>query len=557
VDVGAIRQVPLFRDLPDAALQRLAARARVTRWPEEALVFRRGDAADAAFIVASGAVAILGGLGDDEVIASLGPGSVVGELALLTGEPRSATLRAEADTELLAIDRDDFEALLREQPSVGLELSRQIGRRLVDTTRLLREEVPTRLAGVFGSDVSALAQALMDTGSTVGVLAVPGAQPAPLPGGAVALSDESFDSFDGRSARRVEDLDYALVVLPDVPTELGAAARRAARYVFTFGPPPAWLREPGPQPLHVPCQPGRPGIERAVRWLTGRAVGLALSSGGSKAIAHVGVIRALREQQVPIDAVAGSSGGALCAIGVAFDFPHDVMVARLRELARLTRLHRFDFHVVPRAGFFKGVRLHHLFEAWLPGVDLTTAHVPVWLVATNVHTGAEVALDRGLVSDALRASMSIPGAFDPWTIGDDALIDGAVVNPLPASVLRDAGVGTVVASNVAGQELAIPSRGRSPHLVQTMARMINSMERELIKTQTPFVDVMVRPVVRAQNSFDFSAVDAFIAEGTRAARATLDSLSPEARARLFSWAGQDVVDIRSAAPSPGTASPTR
>jgi len=349
----------------------------------------------------------------------------------------------------------------------------------------------------------------------------------------------------------VDGLDHILVVLPDAHTP---AALAAMRYVFTAGAAPAWLDVPGRRPLTVRCQPGAPGIERALRWLTGKAVGLALSSGGSKAIAHVGVIRVLREQGVPIDAVAGSSGGALGAVGVAFDVPDDVMLARLRELARHTRLHRFDFHVVPRAGFFKGVRLRHLFESWMPGIDLAASHIPVWLLATNVHTGAEVVLDHGLISDTLRASMSIPGAFDPWTVGDEALIDGAVVNPLPASVLRDAGVGTVVASNVAGQQLTIPSRGRSPHLVQTMARMVNSMERELIKTQTPLVDLMVRPVVKAQNSFDFSAVDAFIAEGERAARAALEALPASGRARLF---GQAVVDVRATAPSSGTVSPTR
>jgi predicted acylesterase/phospholipase RssA len=111
-------------------------------------------------------------------------------------------------------------------------------------------------------------------------------------------------------------------------------------------------------------------------------------------------------------------------------------------------------------------------------------------------------------------------------------MDGAVVNPLPASVLRDVGVGTVIASNVAGQELAVPARGRAPHLVQTMARMITSMERELIKTQAPLVDVMIRPVVKAQNSFDFSAIDKFVAEGVRAARDVLDGLSPAEWARL-------------------------
>lgn len=551
VDVGAIRQVQLFRDLPDDALARIAARARLTRWPEGAVVFRRGDAGDAAYIVRSGAVEILAGEDDADTVASLGADSVVGELALLTGEPRSATLRTTAPTELLAIDRADFDAMVAEQPSVGLELSRQLSRRLVDTTRLLRAEVPTRVAAVWGAGAAALAGALLAEG-TVGVLTLPGGRAPELPHGTVALTaDDGMPDWGGR---RIHGLDVALVVLPDVASPLGVAARDGARYVFTFGDPPAWARPAGRRPLHVRCPEGPAGVERAVRWLTGRAVGLALSSGGSKAVAHVGVIEVLHERRVPIDAVAGSSGGALAAVAVAFGLSSAEMMAHVHELARQTRLHRFDFHVVPRAGFFKGVRLRHLFETWFPGAQLDSAELPIWLLATNVHSGSEVVLDRGPVSDALRASMSIPGAFDPWLVEREPLIDGAVVNPLPASVLRDAGVGTVIASNVAGQELTIPTRGRSPHLVQTMARMINSMERELVKTQAPLVDVMVRPVLKAQNSFDFRDVDAFVAEGARAARAAIDALAPEDRARFL---GQGRPPLGATAPSPGTAAPTR
>jgi predicted acylesterase/phospholipase RssA/CRP-like cAMP-binding protein len=551
VDVGAIRQVPLFRDLSDDALSRIAARAQLTRWPEGAIVFRQGDAGDAAYIVRSGAVEILAGADAADTVASLGADSVVGELALLTGEPRSATLRTTAPTELVAIDRADFEAMLAAQPSIGLELSRQLSRRLVDTTRLLRAEVPTRIAGVWGGGARDLAAALLAEG-TVGVLTLPGARAPELPHGAVALTDDG--GLPDWGGRRVDGLDVALMVLPDVPSPLGLAARNLTRYVFTFGSPPSWLAQAGRRPLHVRCPEGPAGVERAVRWLTGRAVGLALSSGGSKAVAHVGVIEVLHDCRIPIDAVAGSSGGALAAVALAFGVPPDEMMVRVRELARQTRLHRFDFHVLPRAGFFKGVRLRHLFETWFPGAELSSAELPIWLLATNVHTGSEVVLDRGPVSDALRASMSIPGAFDPWLVAQEPLIDGAVVNPLPASVLRDAGVGTVVASNVAGQELTIPTRRRSPHLVQTMARMINSMERELIKTQAPLVDVMVRPVLKAQNSFDFSDVDGFVAEGARAARAALDSVPPDDFARFF---GQTRPGAGATAPSPGTAPPIR
>jgi NTE family protein len=328
-------------------------------------------------------------------------------------------------------------------------------------------------------------------------------------------------------------------VLPDVETPLGAAARGMARYLITFGPAPRWMHSPGRHPVQVRCELGPAGVARAVRWITGRAVGLALSSGGSKALAHIGVMQVLRERRIVIDAVTGSSGGALAAVAVAFDMPQSLVESRIHDFARQTRLHRFDFHVMPRSGFFKGVRIRRLFESWFPGVELTDARLPVWLLATNVHTGAEVVLDRGAVSDALRASMSIPAAFDPWMVDQVPLIDGAVVNPLPASVLRDAGVGTVIASNVAGQELTLPTRGRSPHLVQTMARMITSMERELIKTQTPLVDVMIRPLVRAHNSFDFSNIDAFIAEGARAARASLDGLTAAECARIAPAVGQD------------------
>jgi len=120
----------------------------------------------------------------------------------------------------------------------------------------------------------------------------------------------------------------------------------------------------------------------------------------------------------------------------------------------------------------------------------------------------------------MRASMSIPGAFNPWPLGGRLLMDGAVVNPMPASVLRDAGLRLVIGSNVAGQEtLPAPDQpGRAPHLLQIMFRIVGTVEREMIKAQLPLADVVVRPVVTATGSFDFSRLDAFVAEGERAAR---------------------------------------
>ena len=171
------------------------------------------------------------------------------------------------------------------------------------------------------------------------------------------------------------------------------------------------------------------------------------------------------------------------------------------------------------------MRIRNQFHTWSEGATFADTRIPCWMVATDVALGAEVVINRGSLSDAIRASMSIPGAMNPWPIGDRRCIDGAVVNPMPASVLRDAGLRLVIGSNVAGQELPTEER---PHLLQIMSRMVNSMEREMIKAQLPLVDVVIRPRVGPAASFDFSRIDDFVLEGERAAREAL----PEIKAAL-------------------------
>ena len=150
-------------------------------------------------------------------------------------------------------------------------------------------------------------------------------------------------------------------------------------------------------------------------------------------------------------------------------------------------------------------------------------------MATDVALGAEIVINSGALADGIRASMSIPGAMNPWPFGNRRCIDGAVVNPMPASVLRDAGLRLVVGSNVAGQELAADGL-HDPHLLQIMSRMVNSMEREMIKAQLPLVDVVIRPKVGPASSFDFGRIDEFVLEGERAAREAL----PELKAAMAS-----------------------
>jgi NTE family protein len=121
--------------------------------------------------------------------------------------------------------------------------------------------------------------------------------------------------------------------------------------------------------------------------------------------------------------------------------------------------------------------------------------------------------------------MGIPAVFPPVQWGDRWLTDGGIVTPLPTGPLRDAGIATVIASNVAGQDPDVRATpDRAPRLVETLGRIVSAMEREVLGPEVALADVQVRPVVRAANSFDFRHVEDYLAEGERAAREALPAI---------------------------------
>ena len=532
-----LRAIPFFRNLPVDALEAIVDRLKLESFSPGDVVFRKGEPSGSMYLVRSGQVDVVleGDMtphSDREPLASLGPGSFVGELGLLLDEPRSATLLAVTESELLGLSRSDLDSLLDRYPAIALDLSRELGRRLVATNRRIAPPAITRCAAVWGGGTADVARALVeDESGRVGVLVLPGANaPAGLPPEVKVLESKGItaEAIAGYRSQQVEDLDLLLIVLPGQVTGEARAAADLAEHLISFGEHPGWAVRTGLPHRILACDGSSRALRRCGRWVSGRAVGLVLSSGGSKCVAHIGVLRVLREAGVEIDAVAGTSGGAIVAAGMAFDIPETQMLEWMREMARNTKFRRFDVNLLPRAALFKGVKLRDLFDLWLGGRTFPESVIPFWAVASDVETGEEVVIGEGKVADGLRASMSIPGAFNPWPHGGRRLIDGAVVNPMPASVLREAGLRYVIGSTVAGQEIfgkGPGAPGRTPHLLQIMSRMLSSMEREMIKAQIPLVDVCIRPQVYAASSFDFSQADAFVAEGERAARAHLPEIA--------------------------------
>jgi predicted acylesterase/phospholipase RssA/CRP-like cAMP-binding protein len=499
-----LRAVPFFRSLPGDRLQSLVAALRSEAHAAGTTIFREGDEADALYLVDAGLVEVRR---NGESLAALGPGSFVGELGLLLGEPRSADLVAVADTRLWVLHRAAVDELLEQHPALAVELSRELGRRLLLTNERVAPVAALDVTAYWG-DPAKLDRLVDEVRDLTGVDPVVLPPDAPLPKDATEI--------DGR---------LVLAVLPAERTRRSRAVLRIAAHVLCTRPPAPWVTRRHEGPTLLRCD-GTMSLERGARWITGRAVGLALSSGGSKTVAHLGVIRRLQEEGVPIDAIAASSGGAMIAAAVAAGLPHERRLRHLAEIADLLAVRRWDFNVPPRTGVMKGQRLRDALDRMLEGRTFADLHLPLAVVATDLGSGREVVLDSGPLADAVRASIGIPGAFDPWRVDGRLLIDGAVVNPMPASVLRDRALPIVIGSMVAGKrdDPDAPPLEAAPPIMQTMLRMVNLMERELIERQLPLVDVLIRPEVAASYSFDFTNIDPFIEEGERAAAQTLASV---------------------------------
>jgi NTE family protein len=150
----------------------------------------------------------------------------------------------------------------------------------------------------------------------------------------------------------------------------------------------------------------------------------------------------------------------------------------------------------------------------------------MYVVAADILSGDEVIFDSGSVADAVRASMSVPVLVNPWYHQGRYLVDGGIVNPLPASVLRDRGADIVIASSVI-QPLRDSYSGRMdqmPHVFQIIFNIFSAMEAEVIKKQLPLIDVLIHHNVAAKHTLDFEHANELVRLGEECALQMLPAI---------------------------------
>ena len=252
-------------------------------------------------------------------------------------------------------------------------------------------------------------------------------------------------------------------------------------------------------------QPERPGV------------GIALSGGAARGIAHVGVLKVLAEQKIPIDFVAGTSAGSIAGAALAAG----MSIEEIEQLSRSLRWKDMGRMTLSRLGVQSNARMEEFLRKVLPITRFEELPIPFAAVATDLHSGEPVVMSgQGDIPFAIRASCTIPGWYVPVT--DDKgrqLVDGGLVANVPAAAARSLGADVVIAVdvNAEGAKFLGPPQSAIGVIFQSM--MV--VQRTVSALQLQDADIVIRPRVGHIRWDEMKRADELIRLGEEAAHATL------------------------------------
>lgn len=245
-------------------------------------------------------------------------------------------------------------------------------------------------------------------------------------------------------------------------------------------------------------------------------IALVLGAGSSKGFAHIGVLKILESNKIPIHMIVGTSVGS--AVGSLYAYGYNAF-----ELQKMSfSIEKGDIVdlTVPDNGFIKGEKLEEFINRTVKNTPMEKLKIPFYAVATDIKSGQEVVLGKGNTGQAVRASCSIPGIFRPVRIADKIYVDGGVVSPVAVDAARRFGADIVIAVDIsAGAERALPE-----NTIETILQSLNVMYSKLASIQLCNANVVIKPKVGYIGSSDFSKRHEAILEGEKAALETLPQI---------------------------------
>ena len=590
-DAEFLRNVHIFASLPQPLLERVAALATDVSLRRGEWLFRQGDPAEGVYVVRVGHLEVYSEGSELQAINTLTRGAVLGELALLSGSARSASIRALRDTEILKIDKAHFDALLRAEPELALGLTRALSRQLqLQASRVARVEKRPRPVTIALHASSAqvplteLADELSRAMCLRGKVAVVYAGAS-----STAAEDESsraetaarfgplieqcerdhdqvlmlcgenreptpWDEFCLSRADRILAVVAGPIPEPGSPERDAAVARLGGADLVGYGigtgsgELAGWvdaLRPPATFAVGA-SDTHRADVRRLARRLSGHSLGVVLAGAGARAFAHLGVLEVLLDAGAPVDRVAGVSMGAFVGGLLAQGYDSASIDACCYE--EWVRRNPLNDYTVPRASLIKGHKLQAMLDRVFGDARIEELARSFYCASSDLGTGRLVVDRHGVLASAVAASITLPLIAPPARREDALLVDGSLLDNLPVRPMSEAGEGPVLAIDIADAEEPADAgaaeaarqrrRHRLPPLTETMARLALLSSANTDESTSRYADMTVKVPLAGVGLLEFHQIDAARDAGRRAAQAALES-APEWLLGAASVAGRE------------------
>lgn len=560
-------QVPVLRAvLAGFDASEVAALEDGAEWygvPGGTSLFEQGERSSDVFVLLAGRLGVLvdRGLGPRLVHHTL-PGEIVGEMAMISHEPRTATITALRDSEVLRIAGPLARRLLANSPPFMAFLLGQFSTRLKTTTvgEVWRVGVEAIAVVPIGDDpiddatAQTIASGFAALRRPVLVVDRPEAEAVARSADDALRVDIARDRHGAWGQRAVRQADRVLFVARagSRPDALAAArvadlARRGKPADLMLVNPATsahaaggrlWLDHFAPDQIFQVRRNDAADHRRVARLATGNAIGLVLAGGGARGFAHIGAMRALGEAGIPIDLVCGTSMGALVGGTAAFDVDLEEVKRKVHDSFVLNR--PIGDYTLPLVSLARGRRMSALFAKHFGDADIVDCWRTFFCVSTNLSTGRAHLHREGPLRRALRASASLPGIVPPLVEGTDVLVDGGLMNNFPVDLMAALSRGRTIGIDIAAgavfradepeiESRSIawmlgPGRHKVPNILKLLMRSGLVASEPVCEANRRLADLLIQPDLGTIDLLSFARYDEAIEAGYRGTMAVLEAL---------------------------------
>jgi NTE family protein len=531
-------------------------------------LFHQGERADNAYLVRSGRLEVVIEQPTEVVVRQVKRGAMIGELALLTQGMRSASVRASRDSEVTSLSRAQFEQLVLGSPGFALGLLRAMAEQIAANRSPSGAPTPPGTIAVVALDPAAPSVRI---GAELAVALAAYRNVAEL-----TPDPQGAESDFRELLKRAEATHDHVVLTTDSPvgsdpwTSFSLKEADVIIAVTTGSPSPAWRQRstvfhgcelividaPLSADLYAALAPREVHVVRGAsaltaciagtaRRLAGRSIGLVLSGGGARALAHLGVLQELEHSGIVIDRFGGASMGAIVAGLAARGATGAEMIELSRRLVLDSNLS--NDYTVPAYSLIRGEKSRRALKQVFG--DLRIEELPRrWFCVASDLVARELIVHRtGLMADAVYSSMALPGIYPPIpTMDGRLLVDGGVMDNLPVETMARRAEGPIIAVDVSQRLARAPSAARPglERLARRTRRLLTGHERPMpplretihwtialgsndtVAAGMRHADLVISPRVEGIGILDWKQLPRALEIGRQAAREALEAAQP-------------------------------